>query len=300
MKPSICQLCALVCAGLFLNACSQPQVLDYQIPKKDKNLVFSLREAREISQERLLKQLEAYPVIFIGDFHQSDAMHAFVAGLIRGLGQEYRLHLANEWFTPADNTLLKAFVENSLSEENFLEQVAWEKNIGYDYKSFKPIYQALKEVKGEMYGINLSRSERKKISLQECAEMNASELNFYEGLDLNVSAHQQLLAPFLSHCHALLEGESEAQCLKRMYRVQVAWDMKMGMQSAHLARTVLKSSKDKLIVFIGAFHLESGLGANMRFARLSTKPFVTILPQESQTIRIGSADYVYFISDELL
>jgi uncharacterized iron-regulated protein len=298
MKLSVHHFCAFVCIGLFLNACTQPRCLSHQIGQKDKEIVFSLREAREISKERLLEQLDAYPVIFIGDFHQNDTLHNFVAGLIRQLGKNYRLHLANEWFTPADNTLLKAFVDKNISEESFLEQIDWEKNIGFEYKSFKPIYQALKEVKGEMYGINLSKQERKKISLQLRAEMNASETSFYEGLDLNVSVHQQLLAPFLSHCHALLEGESEAQCLKRMYRVQVAWDKKMGMQSAHLAKTMLKSDKDKLVVFIGALHLESGLGANMRFARLSTKPFVTILPQNSPSIRLGSADFVYFVSDE--
>lgn len=299
MKLSVHHFCALVCAGFFLNACTQPRCLSHQIGQTDKEIVFSLKEAREISQERLLEQLEAYPVIFIGDFHQNDTLHEFIAGLIRQLGQHYRLHLANEWFTPADNTLLKAFVDNNISEESFLEQIAWEKNIGFEYKSFKPIYQALKEVKGKMYGINLSKQERKKISLQQLAEMNASETSFYEGLDLNVSVHQQLLTPFLSHCHALLEGESEAHCLKRMYRVQVAWDKKMGMQSAHLARTILKSDKDKLIVFIGAIHLESGLGANMRFARLSTKPFVTILPRSSSSIPLGSADFVYYVSDEL-
>ncbi len=298
MKQSIRHFWALVCVGLFLNACTQPQVLSHQILHKDKDLVFSLKEAREISRERLLEYLEAYPVIFIGDFHQSDTLHVFTADIIRQLGQNYRLHLANEWFTPADNTLLKAFVTNNISEESFLEQIAWEKNIGFEYKSFKPIYQALKEAKGEMYGINLSKDERKKISLQERAQMNASEISFYEGLDLNVSVHQQMLAPFLSHCHALLEGESEAQCLKRMYRVQVAWDKKMGMESAHLARTILKSDKDKLIVFVGALHLESGLGANMRFARLSTKPFVTILPQNNPNIRVGSADFAYFISQD--
>lgn len=69
------------------------------------------------------------------------------------------------------------------------------------------------------------------------------------------------------------------------------------MQSAR--RTVLKSDKDKLIVFIRALHLELGLGSNMRFTRLSAKPFAAILPQNSPTVRLGSADFVYFVSDEL-
>ncbi|MBE0498313.1 MAG: hypothetical protein IBX43_03625 [Campylobacterales bacterium] len=71
-----------------------------------------------------------------------------------------------------------------------------------------------------MCGINLSKQERKKISLQQLAEMNASETSFYQEPDLNVSVHQKMRAPFLSHCHALLEGQSEAHCLKRMYRAR--------------------------------------------------------------------------------
>lgn len=293
MKRKACYFFSFLCIIIFLNACSRPQLLTYQTGSKERGLIFSLKEGREISEERLLLQLEAYPVIFIGDFHLSDKVHDFTAKIIRRLGKKYTLHLANEWFTPADNTLLHEYTKNRISEEEFLKQIEWEKNIGFDFKSFKPIYQALKEANGEMYGINLSKEERKKISLEELDEMNVSEKTFYKGLDLNVTVHKQMLLPFLSYCHAPLKDESEAHCLERMYRVQVAWDEKMGQESALLARSLLKSPKDKLLVFVGALHLESGLGVNMRFARHSTKPFVTILPRTDSTVNLGAADFIY-------
>ncbi len=246
-----------------------------------------------ISKNRLIEQLEAYPVIFIGDFHNDDGVHLFIADLIRNLGKEYKIHLANEWFTPAQKKELDLFVGGQIDDKEFIREIDWDSRVGYKYESFQAIYKSLKDVKGKMYGINLSQGERKKISLLQIDRMSKNEKNFYASLDLNVSIHQQMISPFLRHCHAPLKGESEPECLKRMYRVQVAWDEKMGQESARLANNLLQSPQDKLIVFIGAMHLRSSLGVNMRFARYSNKPFVTLLPHFEEKVDIGLADFVY-------
>ena len=116
-------------------------------------------------------------------------------------------------------------------------------------------------------------------------------------MDLNTSVHKQFISSFLHDCHAPLKNEEKHECLERMYRVQVAWDEKMGKESAILAKTVIKEKKDKLIVFVGAMHLEFGLGVNMRFSRNSTLPHVSILPKSKKNIEIGSADFIYYIDD---
>ena len=125
--------------------------------------------------------------------------------------------------------------------------------------------------------------------------MNDDEQFFYKSLDLNMSLHFEMLSPFLDHCHAPLDGESNDKCRERMYRVQVAWDEKMGYESALLAKKVLQDPKNKLIVFVGAMHLQSEVGVTMRFSRHSHELYTTVLPTYETNINPGYADFVYYL-----
>ncbi len=285
----------LLLISLILTSCANPQSLHFETGFKRQGMIYSLKEARIISNDRLIEQLEAYPVVFVGDFHNDDTVHKFTADLIKSLGKRYTLHLANEWFTPAQNEKLALYVNDVWDEERFIQEINWKDNVHYPFESFKPIYKSLKNVNGKMYGVNLSKGERKKISLLHLDKMDEDEKVFFDSLDLNVSIHQQMILPLFNYCHAPLQDESDDECIKRMYRVQVAWDEKMGQESALLAKKVLVSPQDKLIVFLGAMHLKSGLGVNMRFARYSNTPFVTVLPCYETELEQGRADFVYYI-----
>ncbi len=295
MKAKVCSFLLFWIVLILFSACAKEQVLYHTPGFEREGTIYSFKEARTISKERLIKQLQAYPVIFIGDFHNSNRVHAFTAELIESLGEHYTLHLANEWFTPAHDEALSLFLDDRLDKKSFLKEVDWEKRVGYEFEGFELIYNTLKKTEGKMYGINLSNEERKKISLLQLDKMSPKEAEFYRSLDMNVSLHQQMLAPYLSHCHAALKEESTQECIDRMYRVQVAWDEKMGQESALIAQKVLKTPKDKLIVFIGAMHLRSGLGVNMRFARYSDKPYATLLPCFKKKPEHGLSDYIYYI-----
>ena len=280
---------------LFLAGCSkQTEPLVHTLDCK--NEYYSLKSAECIDFDRLLQEMEHYPVIFVGDHHQSREVHQFVAALITRLHQEgYNISVANEWFTPEDNTLLKTYADLEINDGNFTQKIKWKNKTGYEFSSFSPIYHAAQKSGADLYGINMSKAARKKISDQNLSGMSGEERKFNDSLDLDVSAHRQLLASYFTHCHAAKKDESEAVCLERMYRVQVAWDTKMAQESASLSSSLIKTDKDKLIVFAGAFHFIYGLGINLRFARLSTLPFVTILPVTSETknIETGSGDFLY-------
>ena len=278
-----------------LTGCSkQPEPLVHTLECEEE--FYSLKSAECMDIEEFADQLEHYPVIFIGDHHDSDEVHLKVAAIIKYLHREgYRLSVANEWFTPEDRELLRAYTASEIDDDNLTAKVKWKKRVGYEFESFTPIYHAAKETNSTLYGINMQKEERKKISDRNVSAMHPATLRLYEQLDTNISAHRQMLSPFFSHCHAPKKGESDAECIERMYRVQVAWDSAMGENSAALAQEVLKGKKDKLIVFIGAYHLAYGLGANLRFARHSTLPFVTLLPvmKSVPSVEVGEADYLF-------
>jgi len=259
---------------------------------------YSLKKAECISKDALIETVEPYRVIFVGDHHHSANAHKVVVELIDELSHRgYKIALANEWFTPEDNGLLRQFVNGEL-EGNISKALDWKKRAGYDFNLSKPIFDSLISNGGSLYGINMSRAFKKKISDMNLSSMSREERAFYDGLDLNTGAHRAMLSPYFSHCHSLKNGESQAQCSERMYRVQVAWDTMMGVESAKLLDSLGRD--EKLIVFVGAMHLENGLGANMRFARVSNVPFVTLLPVPKDTRKkekieadLGRSDLLY-------
>jgi uncharacterized iron-regulated protein len=258
--------------------------------------IYSMKSAQCIDRTKLLDQLEAYPVLFIGDHHTSDEVHQFTADLITSLaGRGYRVHLANEWFSSEDDLLLAAYAGREIDDGNFTSKVGWKQKAGYDFESFAPIYHAVREADGHLYGINLSKPFQRAISEGNTTAMDLNEFRFHRDLDMNVSVHNQFFAPFFSHCHAPKPDESEAACILRMKKVQVAWDTMMGRESARLAEEHLKDDKEKLIVFVGSMHLIHHLGVNLRFSRYSDLPGTTLIPHvpAEGALEHGMADYLY-------
>lgn len=127
--------------------------------------------------------------------------------------------------------------------------------------------------------------------------MTKEEKSFYNALDLNVSAHKQLIMPYLNHCDKMPSKSSEP-CKERMYRVQVAWDTYMAQNLAKIANKVIVKPNDKLLVFVGAMHIEQNLGIPLRFARLNNLPFITISnnkieKEKDLKINTNKADIIY-------
>ncbi len=257
---------------------------------------YSLRSAQCLNEEQLVEKLQPYKVIFIGDHHNKESLHKKIAKLIEALSKSgTKVHLANEWFYPDDINVLKAFSNRTIDEAEFLEQIQWAKRFKhYPYSSFRPIYQAVQKSKGQLYGINLSKRDRKKISDQNLSAMTREELSFYNKLDINVAPHRTLVMPFLSHCHAPKPGESSQKCIERMYRVQVAWDSKMAIESFKLSQNL--QEHEKLLIFAGSMHIQNRLGIPLRFARLGNLPHISIVPADTKTTEAenGLGDFLLF------
>ncbi len=257
-----------------------------------KEAIFSLKSSKCITKKRLIRALENYKVIFIGDHHNSMQVHNFTKYIIEELSDRgYKIHLANEWFTPADNKILADLSKREFNEDEFKRAVKWDEYMSLDFSLFSPIYKAVVENGGELYGVNLSKRERKMLGDKD---MPSYVKTFYNQLDSTNRAHRDLVMPYL-HCYSRKKGESKDECFERNYMIQVGWDSMMAGQSAYLTSRKLVSEKDKLIVFVGAMHLSYGLGVNMRFARMSDEPFVTIMPQKSPVsdLPIGYSDFIF-------
>lgn len=256
----------------FLASCSAPNIKpkDKEMYDKSEKILFSTKQARKINLNQLVKETEDYPVIFVGDHHNTEKTHEFFNSYLQALADKgYALHLANEWFAPKHNKLLQLYINGNISSEE-LKQKRDLKRIRWDL--VEKLYATVKNSGGKLYGVNLSKEDRRKISKRLFEQMSKEERSFYDNLDLNVSAHRKLVMPFFGHCKKMFKYKKGEPCDDRMYRVQVAWDTYMAEQSAKIAKKVIRNKKDKLIVFAGAMHMEYGLGIPLRFSRISNLP----------------------------
>ena len=284
-------------AILLFSACSnKTNLYSHKIEKKE--MIYSLQQAKELDMQALVKSLEHYPIIFVGDHHNTKKTHKFFENLLKALDkQSYNLYLINEWFSPEHDELLLKYTNNELDGIRLKERRQWSKFTKYSWDLVEPLYEAVKNNGGKLYGMNLTKKQRQKISMKTFDKMTKEEREFYDALDLTVSAHQSLVSPFLKHCHKMPQKSSEP-CEQRMYRVQVAWDTYMAQNIHSIANKVIKTPKDKLLVFVGAMHVEQNLGIPLRFARLNNLPFMTIsneqiMKNELLEIINNQADIVY-------
>lgn len=238
--------------------------------------IYSVKKQAFVSIDDLASEALKYRVIFVGDNHTSNATHEFFDAFLRAVGARgYKIHLANEWFSPLQAKILGDFTAGKIDATRFRGLLDWDKAVGYDWNLSLSHYNAVKNFGGRLYGINLTREQRKKISGKARGEMSASERTFYESLDLSVRGHKELVMGLLNHC---LEYEQHASatepCNERMYRVQTAWDSFMAQEVARI-NGQLGGQKEVLIVFAGQMHT-TRLSIPMRFARLDTTPFYII------------------------
>ncbi len=288
---------ALMATMLLFGACSSKTVpLTHNLENKEG--IYSIKQAKNIDMQELVDEVEHYPVIFVGDHHNTEKTHKFFEEFINELANKgYKINLANEWFTPSQDELLKEYTDDKFDTATFKQKVDWENFSKYKWENVALLYEAVKNNNGRLYGMNISKESRAKISLKEFDKMSQEEKDFYNNLDLDVTAHQQLIYPYLKHCDKMPKA-SEEPCLNRMYRVQVTWDTYMAQNAAKIAKDVIKTSKDKLLVFAGALHIEQDLGIPLRFARLSNLPFISISNQKIDKeadlkIDTNKADFVY-------
>lgn len=292
MKNIILLLSTLI---LFCSCAKKTQNLVFKIAEK-KEQFYSNKKAKSINMSELIDEISQYQVIFVGDHHNSILTHKFFNSVLENMAKKgYTLHLANEWFSASQNKLLRKYTNGELTSKELKEKIQWGKNTSYKWEIVKPLYETIKTAKGRLYGINILKEKRKRISQKDIKNMSPSEKDFYKALDLNVFAHKTMVKPFFNHC--LSKNQTET-CEERMYRVQVAWDTYMAIQSDILARKVLKSKKDKLFIFAGSIHIEQDLGIPLRFARLNNTTFTSISnykisKEEEILIPINKTDILY-------
>lgn len=188
---------------LFFISCSNKMEINpkFTLNNSTDNTIISLKQSKQISIDELIKEVQHYPVIFVVDHHNTIKTHKFFDKFINKLSDSnYNIHLANEWFSPHHNKLLNEFTSDDIDGFDLYEKRKWTDFTSYSWDLVENLYKSVKNNSGNLYGINISKNNRKKISSKNIADMSITLKKIYNNLDLNVSSHQSLVMPFFDLC----------------------------------------------------------------------------------------------------
>lgn len=106
---------------LFTGCAEKVAPLTHNLEKKED--IYSIKQAKSISIQELVKEVEHYPVIFVGDHHNTEKTHKFFENFLKELDKQgYKLNLANEWFNPEHDELLQAYTDGKIDSKTLKEK----------------------------------------------------------------------------------------------------------------------------------------------------------------------------------
>jgi uncharacterized iron-regulated protein len=111
---------------------------------------------RDISSyDDLIQACVHSDIIFLGDYHALPSCQVFEARLLREIAsRSERAILCVEMVYGRQQRILDRFMAGDISEDEFLRRIRYDLEWGYDWQSFRPLFQAARESSVPVYGID--------------------------------------------------------------------------------------------------------------------------------------------------
>jgi uncharacterized iron-regulated protein len=244
-------------------------------------------------------------LVFLGEHHADPRSQAFeVRALHMLLAQKRPVSVALEMFPPQSNAALDAWRHGKLTEAEFVEQSHWYETWGFPFAAYRAVFQLLREGQVSTYGVNVDDATRKAVRESAPGQLPEPLRSEIGGLDLEVAPHTQFLLDSLRDAGHDSPGgaglTADSPGFQRMQRIQVLWDTVIGERAARLAES--GPPDGVVVVLLGSGHVAYGLGANLRAARISSLPQLSMWddladPQSLDAkgrvrVPVGTADWV--------
>lgn len=101
-------------------------------------------------------------VVFIGDYHTlRQSQEVALRLLLRALADERPVVLALEMIHAGDQAALDAYMNGDLDEERFLRAIRYEHTWNFDWRNYRPLFEAARHAGISVHGINHAVGERR-------------------------------------------------------------------------------------------------------------------------------------------
>ena len=259
-------------------------ILSHQAPK-------AVKPSELPTLDRIIPELAAHRVIYIGERHDQFAHHINQLLVIKKLHERgVKLAVGMEMFKKPFQQVIDDYLAGKMDERQFLQASHYFSEWGYNYHLYKPIIDYLKQNDIPLLALNLEGGITSRVAREGLDGLKADDRkSLPEALDFTNKQYRD----HLKEVFALHGDQEEIDEFDYFLQAQVLWDESM----ADAAHTFLRSAPGRtLVVLAGNGHLKYKYGIPDRLFRRNQEPFVVVLQDEAIEDRI--ADYV-LISEKL-
>jgi len=258
---------------------------------------------RPLAGQELARALSGPDYILIGESHPSPCDHAAQAALLIALidaGTKPAVGLEMADVTRQD--VLAAFSAGKLAVADLPRALAWEKNWGFPFSLYAPIFELAAQHDLPVYALNLPAELARRAGARGLEATTPAEAALLPGeiIPAPERATAKLTAFFAEHAAMMptskaspagAPSKAAAERLRSFLAVQALWDTQMA-YAAYAARA---GSGRPVLILAGGGHVEYGDGIAARLRRLDRQArILTVMPWRGGAAPEAGEGDIYF------
>lgn len=225
--------------------------------------------------------------VYLGEEHATEPDQLMHAAIIQALVRRGRhVVVGLEMIQRPKQSVLDQWTAGSIAEDEFLKQVDWKGQWGYDYSYYRPIFDTVQRFKLPLIGLNIPRDWVRTVGkggFQALKPDDRTQLPTEMSLD---NADHKKVFDSLMGGHAMSSN---------IYSAQVLWDEGMSDTALKYLEAHKPSSRTVFVVIAGSGHVMYRQGINYRVAKRKGGDGITLVMLDSNepvSVSNGIADFV--------
>ena len=218
--------------------------------------LFDVSSGQVISFESLKPRLLDADVIYIGEEHYTPShIEAALTILNVLLAENRKPALAMEMFSWDGQAALDRYRRGEIStKKQFLQESAWKKNWGGDFKDYEPLITFTKDHQLNVYALNPPRTLVRLVASKGLAEAlhdpSMSQWNIEENMSLDDPEYRKIIFDQIKECH----GGMPDKVYQRFYEASIFRDEGMAKVIKQYLKT--KGDNSSLVSYTGGGHIQ--------------------------------------------
>lgn len=254
----------------------------------------NLATGRASSAKEIAVAARGFRFVLAGESHDNPHHHEQQAAIVQALVDDGReVVVGFEMFTRDNQASLNPWTLGWWTEEEFIAGSNWQKQWGFPYAIYRPIFEVVRKNRLPMAALNLPRDWVRRIGREGPGALTPEERKWAPSIDTNTPLHRKVF-------EALIGGHPlQGQRGENMYAAQVSWDEGMA-QSAVEFMDGRASRRAVMVIICGSGHSMYGQGINLRLARRGIASLHAMGIEETaakQGVSRGIADFLYVSPD---
>jgi uncharacterized iron-regulated protein len=235
--------------------------------------------------DRLVAQLAAQRVVFVGETHDRYDHHLNQLAIIRRLHQlDPNLAIGVEYFQQPFQAQVDDYIAGRTTEQDFLRATEYYQGWGYDYRLYAPIFRFAREQRIPVRALNVPTALAAAVAKVGTAGLSEQQRAYLpkEIGPADEDYRNHLREAFETH------GAAKPDAFDHFVEAQLVWDEGM----AESAAAYLKANQGRrMVILAGSGHLAFGAGIPKRLERRTNATYAIVL-NSGQEIEPHIADYL--------